>query len=94
MAAKTNRSPVETAAQEFIRMLRDRIERPVQQSILALERIAKLDLNDPEIQKQCARELSAAAAGVRSVNLSGMVNQMHQLERNLTRIMKSGATKQ
>lgn len=94
MAAKTNRSPVKTAAQDLIRILRDRIERPVQQSILALERIAKLDLNDPAIEKQCARGLSAAAAGVRSVNLSGMVNQMHQLERNLTRIMKSGATKQ
>jgi hypothetical protein len=91
MAAKTNSSPIETAAREFIRILRDRVERPAQQCILALERIATLDLNNPEIEKQCARGLSDAAAGVRSINLSGMINQMYELERNLTRIAGKAA---
>jgi hypothetical protein len=90
MGAKNDRSPIEMAAREFIRALRDRVERPAQQCILALERITKLDVNDPEIEMRCARGLREAAAGIRSINLNGIINQTYELERGLRRIADAG----
>lgn len=91
MGAKHDRTLIQTAAEELIKALRDRIERPTQQTILALERVAKLNPGDPEVEGLCVKKLREAAAGIRQVNLNGLVSQFYELERNLTRVAGKGA---
>lgn len=86
MSIAVEKRPIEKAAQEAIRVLRDRAARPIEQAIRALENVAAINPHDPETEKLCAAQLGQIADAFRGQDSAALRSNYANSKKNLRRI--------